>query len=780
MELTERSRRSPGFAPRLVGGLVALAGGLVLAGWAFDLAVLKSPLPGSVDMKANTALGFVLTGLALLATSGSFSARSARQAGLGRFFALLAGLIGLLSLGEYLLGTSFGIDQLLFTEPAGAVGTSYPGRMAPDTALCFALLGATLWLTGGTRESGQALLMAVTFGTLVTTLGLSALLSHATTDFGGPGWWGLTMMAVPTAGLFAALGVAASLLAWRQGALPWALGRGTTAAFLCGMAVLIFISLSTNRSIVRMRLADHRVAQAESTRHTVSRLLADMARAQSDARGYLLAGDEQFLDAFAVATADCDADLAEVDRLMAADPDHQDSAELDRVVAEALAWWRQSVDTYGAIRMAAEQRARIGRGQLLMDRVRAAIGRIQADQEQRLAAHQQGSRDLVAMTGGVVTAGALVSLGIFMAALLAVDRAAAERQRAEAEAATVIRTSLDGFWVQDLTGRILDANEAFCEMLGYTRDELQRMTVQEIDQAESPEGHGARATRVAATGGDRFETRYRRKDGTVIDVDLSVRHVPSLGERLFVFARDVTREKESAARLEKAAVDLSTSNKELEQFAYVASHDLQEPLRMISSYTQLLAERYQDRLDDKARQYIRYAVDGAVRMQRLINDLLLYSRVHSRGAAPVATDAHAVLGEALVNLSTAIAESGALVTNGDLPTVRADPTQLLQLFQNLIGNAIKFRGPASPRVQVSARDVGHEWLFSVRDNGIGIDPQYAGRLFVIFQRLHTREEYPGTGIGLALCRRVVERHGGRIWFESEPGKGSTFFFTFPK
>jgi PAS domain S-box-containing protein len=660
------------------------------------------------------------------------------------------------------------------------VGSSTPHRMAPDLALCFALLGGTLWLTGGTRESGRTLLLAVTSGTLVAALGLAALLSHATSDFGGPAWWGLGMMDVPAAGLVVALGAAASLLAWRQGGLPWALGRWTTAGFACGMAVLVFISLSTNRGIVRMRQADRRVAQAESSQHMISRLLADMARAQSDARGNLMAGDDRFADASAATMAACRVDLAEVHRLMTADPGHQDPAELDQVVAEALAWWQQPLATSSEIRTAAEQRAWVSHGQFLMDRVHGAIGRIEEDLERRLASDKKSSQGLVTLTGGVVTAGTLVSLGIFLAALLAADRAAAERKRAEAEAATVIRTSLDGFWFQDLTGRILDTNDALCHMLGYTRNDLLRMSIQEIELTETPERLAARGTRVAETGGDRFETRFRRKDGIVIDVELSARYVSSLGERLFVFARDVTREKESAGRLAKAALDLSISNKELEQFAYVASHDLQEPLRMVSSYTQLLAERYKDQLDDKARQYIDYAVDGAVRMQRLINDLLVYSRVHSRGAAPVATDSHAVLGEALANLTAAIGESGALVTNDDLPTVVADPTQLLQLFQNLVGNAIKFRGPAPPRVHVSARDLGHEWIFTVQDNGIGIDPQYASRLFVIFQRLHTRQEYPGTGIGLALCRRVVERHGGRIWFESEPGKGSTFFFTFPK
>jgi PAS domain S-box-containing protein len=244
--------------------------------------------------------------------------------------------------------------------------------------------------------------------------------------------------------------------------------------------------------------------------------------------------------------------------------------------------------------------------------------------------------------------------------------------------------------------------------------------------------------------------------------------------------QDITERKRAEDQMAQGLLSLDRSNRDLEQFAYVASHDLQEPLRMVASFTQLLAQRYEGQLDEKAQTYIHYAVDGATRMQRLINDLLTYSRVSTQGRLFEPTDSHSVLGEALLNLSTAIEVSGAIVTNDDLPTVHADPTQLLQVFQNLIANAIKFRGKDSPHVHVSAREEGGEWLFSVKDNGIGIDAHHSDRLFVIFQRLHTRQEYPGTGIGLALCKRIVERHGGRIWFESEPGVGSTFCFALPK
>jgi len=232
-------------------------------------------------------------------------------------------------------------------------------------------------------------------------------------------------------------------------------------------------------------------------------------------------------------------------------------------------------------------------------------------------------------------------------------------------------------------------------------------------------------------------------------------------------------------RTKKQAVELTRSNTELEQFAYVASHDLQEPLRMITGYLGLLAKRYKGKLDQDADDFIGFAADGAKRLKVLIADLLTYSRVGTRGKEFAPTDCGAVVAGTLRLLQIAIEESAATVTHDPLPTLMGDETQLLQLFQNLIGNAIKYRDSKPPLVHVSCKQEGGNWLFSVRDNGIGIDPKYAERIFVIFQRLHGRDKYAGTGIGLAVCKKIVERHGGKIWVESEPGKGATFYFTIP-
>jgi len=234
---------------------------------------------------------------------------------------------------------------------------------------------------------------------------------------------------------------------------------------------------------------------------------------------------------------------------------------------------------------------------------------------------------------------------------------------------------------------------------------------------------------------------------------------------------------EARQKLEESVAELGRSNADLQQFAYVASHDLQEPLRMVSSYTQLIARRYKGKLDADADEFIAFAVDGANRMQRLILDLLAYSRVNTAGRQFEPTAMETVLKAALNNLTDAVKESQAIITHDPLPAVMGDDKRLAQLFQNLLSNAVKFGGAQPPRIHISAKQTDGEWLFSVRDHGIGLDPQYVDRIFVIFQRLHTRAEYPGTGIGLAICKKIVERHGGRIWVESELGKGATFYFT---
>jgi PAS domain S-box-containing protein len=282
----------------------------------------------------------------------------------------------------------------------------------------------------------------------------------------------------------------------------------------------------------------------------------------------------------------------------------------------------------------------------------------------------------------------------------------------------------------------------------------------------------------------RFEAEHILADGTAIFVDFTLKPVFDEGEKVIMLiseGRDITDRRQAELELQNQKQDLARSNAELQQFAYVASHDLQEPLRMITSYLELLERRYKGQLDERADKFIAYAVDGATRMQTLINDLLSYSRVGTGEQNRKAVDCEKIVQNVLSNLHLSIVQSHAAITHDSLPKVNGDPSQLTQLFQNLISNAIKFhREEEAPQIHIGVDGTNGKWLFSVQDNGIGMEAQYLERIFIIFQRLHSKTEYPGTGIGLAVCKKIVERHGGNLRVESQPDHGSTFYFTLPQ
>jgi signal transduction histidine kinase len=275
------------------------------------------------------------------------------------------------------------------------------------------------------------------------------------------------------------------------------------------------------------------------------------------------------------------------------------------------------------------------------------------------------------------------------------------------------------------------------------------------------------------------QERYIPRTGKTYDVmNTPLRNRDGSIDKL-VILRDISERKHAEEELMQLSDELKRSNADLQQFAYAASHDLQEPLRVIAGFIKRLEKRYRDKLDEKAHEFIDYAVEGVGRMQVLIRDLLAYSQIETKGKKFTPTNCGEALEQALFGLQSAVEESRAEVTYDILPNVIGDASQLSRLFQNLIGNAIKFHGKDAPRIRIAAEHIGNEWVFSVRDNGIGISPEDFDRIFVVFQRLHTREEYDGAGIGLAICKKIVERHGGRIWVESKPGRGSTFFFSIP-
>ncbi|HEV9037623.1 MAG TPA: ATP-binding protein [Puia sp.] len=392
---------------------------------------------------------------------------------------------------------------------------------------------------------------------------------------------------------------------------------------------------------------------------------------------------------------------------------------------------------------------------------------------------------------GLIAAVLLLTFILFRKIRLDLRRQTTNLESTEEKYKTLFYKSPLPKWIYDEnTMRFLEVNDTAIRVYGYTREEFLGMTIADIRPPEDAERLRRNAPAVRGRVDVSHDTRWRhvKKNGEIIDVEITSHSFTFEGhEARLVAVSDVSayRRYEEQLRqlnddLTKRAGELATSNAELERFAYIASHDLQEPLRMVTSFLQLLKKRYGGRLDEKADQYIHFAVDGAERMKTLILDLLEYSRVGSGKEAFGKVDTGVVLKEMADIFQERIVIAGARIDIGPMPVVWGDKVQLTQLFQNLLGNALKYHSDRKPLISIRAAEEAAFWQFAVEDNGIGIDPQFFDKIFVIFQRLHTKGDYSGTGIGLAICKKIVDRHGGKIWVESVPEKGSTFYFTIAK
>lgn len=448
------------------------------------------------------------------------------------------------------------------------------------------------------------------------------------------------------------------------------------------LAILLLVAFLSYRSIEQGNEDRRSVMHTHQVLETLDAVLANVLDVESGIRGYVLLGDDIFLEPYAAARNNIGQNLKKVRELTVDNPVQQKSLDvLEPLIARRL----QRAEFMIALRSregleGAAQPEKLGVGRELVGQIRGRLAMMKAEEVRLLQLRTERADRSSRNTKILIAAGQLMAIVFLCAAGLAIAEEMKRRGRAEEEVRQLN---------MDLERRVEERTE---ELANQTKE-------------------------------------------------------------------------------------LARSNGELQQFAYVASHDLQEPLRMVASFTQLLARRYADKLDDDARDFINFAVDGATRMQTLISDLLNYSRVGTQGKPLEPTDSEAVLDRVLDGLKFAIEENGAAIAHDPLPRVMADPVQLGQLFQNLLTNAMKFHGASPPRVHIAARKAGSMWEFSFRDNGIGIAEGHADRIFVIFQRLHTKTEYPGTGIGLAICKKIVERHGGRIWIKPSEGGGTTFCFT---
>ena len=747
------------------GGLSSLIGVLVIVGWHSHNITLLKVFPAFEAMRYNTALGFVASGVGLLLVP--FNKPLALKA-----CGLAVGFLGLLTLIQYITGVDLGVDQVLIGD---TISSSYPGRMALSTALGFSFTGAALFVTG-LRRWPSRMLGAGIIGSIIISFGITALFGHVTGTASINAWGGFIAMAVNTAVGFTVVGFGVLASAWRE---DMADGRGDSRWL---PILVISVGLVTGSLIL------WRVSAAQERRNIESAIGLKAGMISYDIRSQM----ESRVQAL----------VRMANRWQANRPSRQVWESDARLYLEHLAGFRSIgwIDASSRPRWFVDSRG-----------VNAPTPGESGFWERSAPT----SRDKEFITepfpleGGMGFAAFAPISGNdgfegFIVGVFAVQ---------EFFDLTLAHDTADGYSVEIFSGAAgkiygrygggaiepgSHPQEAYSDLYGALwrsrvwpdRDALSRMRspLPEIILAAGIISSALLGLLIYFAQTARRRARAAEAANRGLEVEVAERkraeeeaewHARELACSNVELEREVVERRRAEEQSTRHEAELARSNAELEQFAYVASHDLQEPLRVIAGYVQLLSRRYRGKLDTNADEFIAFAVDGATRMQELINDLLAYSRVGSKGRELMACDWTAVMKETLVNLRQAIEENDAAVTCDPLPCVVADASQLGQLFQNIIANAIKYRSGKAPRVHVSAIEKNREWQFSVSDNGIGIEPKYHDRIFIIFQRLHGKNEYSGTGIGLAICKKIVEKHGGRIWVESEPGEGSTFHFTMP-
>lgn len=788
-----------------LAAFLTVAGGvIVLIGWVFDIPMLKSILPNGFAMKANAAIGFILTGAALwlIARRSTISILS-----LPRFFLILAGLIGVLTLAEYAFDLNLGIDQLLFHEPAGAIGTSHPGRMAQEAALNYVLLSVALWLAGGSHKTKYTIILPVSLGLLVAILGLVALMSYFTPGLGAYGWFGFSIMAIHASILFLIMGIAVIAISWRSEILPWSLGRNTSMAFLCGMIVLVFIGFSTSRGNFKVKQVNHQIAYNEEVLSKTASLLIDVVKAQSHVRSYIVTGNEQFRDSFQEAQTISRVKLDALRKTFTAGSHRQQEfADISASVHAGLDWFQKVVDARQAKTANAVLNGMVGHGEKLLNDIYVASYQTENEHRQLIDKLKQESDDVFHLLYLATFTGTFLSLLIFLMVMFRLNFAVSDRNLAEKLRISALKyqllfeSSRDALMTLSPASRkFISANQATLQLFRTSsKDEFTALDLLNVSPEQQPDGHFSsemlpEMIEIAMREGSHFfEWKFQRLDGQPFFADVLLTRM-NVGESVLLQAtiRDITERKqienevkelnqELESRVIKRTMQLEAANKDMESFSYSISHDLRAPLRAINGFSKILKEEYASKLDDEGKRLLNVVGGNAQKMGELIDDILAFSRA---GRDEVV---HSMID--MKNLTTSVWEElepdmGNRIVQldiRDIPPANGDPAMMHQVVFNLLSNAVKFtQHCVDARVEVGCNVGECEAVYYVRDNGAGFDMQYAPKLFGVFQRLHSMDEFVGTGIGLAIVKRIIDKHGGRVWAEGKPNEGATFYFALP-
>jgi PAS domain S-box-containing protein len=773
---------------------------LILGSWIFTEQSLDIPRP----VKFNTGLCLLLSAISLFILNSEKAGKATLF--IAKFFAFFVLLVGLLTMAEHIFYVDLGIDQLLIKETHPQPATIYPGRMAALTSIIFTLLSSSLLLLRSRKFHLVVQIILITGFVILSLIFLVYLTRTHNESFS------LTRpVSLHTSFTLLILYIGA-FFSYPMRYLRFSLQKRMAAFFSYAVLLLLIVFFAERQNTNRFR------DTARWVDHTNEVLLQNMEvkslaqQIETSTRGFVITGNEEHLASFDSAVTKVHGAIQRL-RVMTKDnpPQQRRIDSLDQMVSDNIQLRQEVIrirktDGFAGV----EQFSPIGARRNNMKQILALVGRIDTEEKQLLLKRRTENEGSIDGSSRVIVLFQVITALLLLGAFLVIYSNIRFRNKAEKEIRdlnenlekkveekthellknelhfrNILDNLLEGAQIVGFDWKYKYVNDAFLKHSKYSRAELIGYTVME----KYP---GIEKAPIYATYRKCFEERvaihleneFQFPDGSMGWFELSFQPVP---EGIFILSVDITPRKQAELLLKelnetlaRRASELQASNTELERFAYVASHDLQEPLRMVSSFVHLLERKLEGQLDDTGRQYIGFAVDGAERMKKLIQDLLEYSRVGTNKDAITDVDCNEVMHTVRTILSLSIKELKATITVKKLPVIKAVQQQIIQLFQNLVGNALKYHSAAPPEVEVGCVDRGMMWEFYVKDNGIGIDPKFFDKIFIIFQRLHNKTEYAGTGIGLSICKKIVEKHGGTIRVESESGKGSIFYFTLPK